>query len=217
MIQCLALKTLALSQQSHSTFGTLLVLLDRQRLQVSQLSEIIFQVTHSPVAVVKAAYQSQLRCDPSETPTYYDTICTLSRQSQFPNVSSIESLVATESSKGRWSFIDLHNAAHQLGFGSDNVIGAEYIPEEIDDDYIISAFQAAHRLASVDAVKRTNVKNSLRILAEARKSTKLMKHYEQIMAPNYMDIEEAYKFLEVNRDVDDDTLVVVYQVRVSRL
>ncbi|KAJ1302527.1 hypothetical protein OPQ81_002844 [Rhizoctonia solani] len=150
-------------------------------------------------AVVEIAYNAQLRCDPLDTPTYYDAIQTLSRQSQFPNVTAIQSLAAAE----------------KLGFGVDNVIGADYIPDEADDDYIFAAFQAARRLAGTDAAKRSEVELSLRILAESRASETLMKRYEEVMAPHYMDIDEAYRVLEVSRDVDDDTLVVVYQVRID--
>ncbi|QRW22094.1 indoleamine 2,3-dioxygenase [Rhizoctonia solani] len=166
-------------------------------------------------AIVDFAYHAQLRCDPAETPTYYDAIETLSRQSQFPNVSAVQSLVAVEASKGRWSITELQAAAGKLGFGTENIIGSEYIPEDTDDDYIFSAFQAARKLASADPAKRSEIERSLRILAESRASEVLMKRYDEIMAPNYMDTDEAYRVLEVSRDVDDDTLVVVYQVRID--
>ncbi|CAE6436051.1 unnamed protein product [Rhizoctonia solani] len=166
-------------------------------------------------AVVETAYNAQLRCDPLDTPTYFDAIQMLSRQSQYPNVSAIESLVVIEASKGRWSMTELQAAAEKLGFGVDNVIGADYIQDEADDDYIFSAFQAARKLANNDAAKRSEIERSLRILAESRASETLMKRYEEVMAPNYMDVDEAYRILEVSRDVDDDTLVVVYQVRIE--
>ncbi|CAE6436195.1 unnamed protein product [Rhizoctonia solani] len=166
-------------------------------------------------AIVESAYHAQLRCDPAETPIYYDAIQTLSQQSQFPNVSAIHSIVGMEASKGRWSTTELQDAAGKLGFGMENIIGSEYIPEESDDDYIFAAFQAARKLASSDAAKRSEVERSLRILAESRASETLIKRYEEVVAPNYMDTDEAYKVLEVSRDVDDDTLVVVYQVRID--
>ncbi|CAE6338647.1 unnamed protein product [Rhizoctonia solani] len=166
-------------------------------------------------AIVESAYHAQLRCDPAETPAYYDAIQTLSQQSQFPNVSAIQSLVAVEASKGRWSSTELQAAAGKLGFGMENIIGSEYIPEEADDEYIFAAFQAARKLASADPAKRSEIEHSLRILAESRASEMLMKRYDEVMAPNYMDTDEAYRVLEVSRDVDDDTLVVVYQVRIE--
>ncbi|CAE6429960.1 unnamed protein product [Rhizoctonia solani] len=165
--------------------------------------------------VVEAAYNAQLRCDPLDTPIYFDSIQTLSRHSQYPNVSAIESLVGIESSKGRWSTAELQAAADKLGFGVDNVIGADYIPDEADDEYLFSAFQATRKMAGNDAAKRSETERSLRILAESRASDTLMKRYEEVMAPNYMDTDEAYRVLEVSRDVDDDTLVVVYQVRID--
>lgn len=165
--------------------------------------------------VVETAYRYQLRCDPPQTPSYYEAICALSQQSQFPNVSAIKTLVVTEQSKGRWTSEDLLKAAGELGFGAENIIQTEYIPEETSDEYILAAFNAALGLASVDAVKRASVKTSLRILAESRASELLMKRYEQVTASNYMDIDEAYKVLEVSKEVDEDTLVVVYQVRVD--
>lgn len=125
--------------------------------------------------------------------------------------------MVTEQSKGRWTSEDLLKAAGELGFGTENIIGTEYIPEETNDEYILVAFNSALGSASVDAAKRANAKNSLRILAESRASEVLMKRYEQVNAPNYMDIDEAYKVLEVSKEVDEDTLVVVYQVRVSKL
>ncbi|KAG9093353.1 ubiquitin-specific protease ubp2 [Ceratobasidium sp. UAMH 11750] len=166
------------------------------------------------VAVVETAYTCQLRCNPTDTPACYDALCRLSRQ-PLPGVDALGELVARESSKGRWSHWDLQNATETLGFGTSGVIGSEYIAEEADDVYLLAAFQAALKAAGNDSLKRTGVKNSLRILGESRASQKLMKHYAQIMSPSYMDIDEAYKILDVTKDVDDDTLVVVYQVRVQ--
>ncbi|KAG9101955.1 ubiquitin-specific protease ubp2 [Ceratobasidium sp. 370] len=166
------------------------------------------------VAVVETAYGFQLRCNPTDTPACYDALCRLSRQ-PLPGVDALSELVARESSKGRWTHWDLQTAAETLGFGTSGATRSEYIAEETDDDYILSAFQAALKAAGNDSLKRSSVKTSLRILGESRGSQKLMKHHSQIMSPNYMDIDEAYKILDVTKDVDDDTLVVVYRVRVE--
>ncbi|KAG8740907.1 ubiquitin-specific protease ubp2 [Ceratobasidium sp. 414] len=165
-------------------------------------------------ALVEVAYGYQLRCNPSDTPACYDALCRLSRQ-PLPGVDALGELVARESSKGRWTHWDLQTATETLGFGAAGIIGSEYIAEETDDNYIFSAFQAALKAAGNDSLKRSSVKTSLRILGESRGSQELMKHYDQIMSPNYMNIDEAYKILDVTKDVDDDTLVVVYQVRVQ--
>ncbi|KAG8703513.1 ubiquitin-specific protease ubp2, partial [Ceratobasidium sp. 395] len=173
----------------------------------------ITRSTSTPT-VVETAYGYQIRCNPSDTPSYYEALRTLS-QLPLPGVNTLEDLVARESSKGRWTRWELQSAAEALGFGSSGVIGSEYIAEEADDDYILAAFQAALKGAGTDSLKRSNVKSSLKILGESRGSHKLMKHYEHIMSANYMDIDEAYRILDVAKDMDDDTLVVVYQVRVE--
>jgi hypothetical protein len=163
---------------------------------------------------VETAYEYQVRCNPPETPTYYGALYTLSRQ-PLPGINALENLIAQETSKGRWRDWDLQLAAETLGFGSGGVAGLEYVPEETDDDYILAAFQSALNAAGNDSLKRSKVKDSLKILGESRGSHKIIKHYDQVTSANYMDIDEAYRILDVTKDVDDDTLVVVYQVRVS--
>lgn len=165
--------------------------------------------------MVETAYNCQIRCDPLETPKYYDALCRLSQQHQLPGITEIQTLAASESSKGRWTEWDLQSATEVLGFGINGVIGESYIADETDDDYILSAFQATFKAAANDSAKRAKVKTSLRIIAESRGSHKLMRQYEKVNSASYIDIDEAYKILDVTKDVDDDTLVVVYQVRVS--
>ncbi|QRV94703.1 ubiquitin carboxyl-terminal hydrolase [Ceratobasidium sp. AG-Ba] len=171
-------------------------------------------ITRSTATAVETAYGYQLRCDPLHTPTYYHALQTLSRQ-PLPGVHALEDLLAKESSKDRWTEYDLQSAAETLGFGINGVIGTEYVAEEADDEYILLAFQTAFKEAGSDSLKRSRVKSSLKILGESRSSHKLVDHYNRVMSSSYMDIDEAYRILEVTKEVDDDTLVVVYQVRIA--
>ena len=102
---------------------------------------------------METAYNYQVRCNPLETPTYYDALCRLSQQHQLPGIAEIQNLTATESSKGRWTEWDLQSATEDLGFGVNGVIGETYVADEADDDYILSAFQAAFKAAANESTK----------------------------------------------------------------
>ncbi|KAF8596170.1 cysteine proteinase [Ceratobasidium sp. AG-I] len=187
---------------------------------VSDIPEKLWDVlgitkSTATATVVETAYNCQTRCNPPETPTYYDALSRLSQQQKLPGISEIQSLAATESSRGRWTEWDLQSATEDLGFGVNGVIGETYVADEANDEYILSAFQSAFKAAANEPAKRRRVKNSLRIIAESRGSHQLMRQYERVNSANFIDIDEAYKILDVTKDVDDDTLVVVYQVRIA--
>ena len=66
---------------------------------------------------------------------------------------SLEMLVATEQSRGRFSLGDLENATKLLGFGRDGILDVE-LDEEVDDDFILGAYKSAVKRAKSSGDRR---------------------------------------------------------------
>ena len=130
---------------------------------------------------------------------------------------SLEMLVATEQSRGRFSLGDLENATKLLGFGKDGILDVE-LDEEVDDDFILGAYKSAVKRAwrePADKVAqlRTDLNEALKIVGEWKCSPKLREVYKQEKGP-IMTEEAAYSTLEVPKDVDETMLITIFNVRV---
>lgn len=151
---------------------------------------------------------------------------------------SLEELVATERSLGRWTVDELHDAATRLGFGEGGVIGvdADYLKHfwdaapppfaedaDQDDSFIESAYKhqrtrpAAGSLGlDIGEGARTgsahDLKTSLKILAEFRGSRRLM---SLVHAPEPMSPARAFETLGIPGDLEDDAMIcTIYNIRV---
>lgn len=121
-----------------------------------------------------------------------------------------------EQSRNRFTLQDIHTAAYNLGFGSENALRLDY-DNDIEDDFVENAWR--------DIIKRSNrdpdnageihrrANESLRILAESRNSVRLIDALEK--EKNKMTPKQAYETLEVPPDTEDSILITVFNMRVS--
>lgn len=175
-------------------------------------------LTHSDVDLLEFAYRAQCRCNPAASPAYLQNLIDiktcLSYSASHLDL-ALESLIAVEYSRDRWNQFQIETAAELLGFGKDRVLRLEW--NEIDDDFLISAWKDSMRRAwdnpSSSRQRRFDLTRSARILAEQRGSRKVM---EILRSSNpEMDPEQAFRLLEVPKDVEEGMLLMVYQMRVS--
>jgi ubiquitin carboxyl-terminal hydrolase 25/28 len=138
------------------------------------------------------------------------------RSDQHDQSAALEALVVTEISRGRWTDELWQAAAVLLGFGKDNVLKLDW-NADIEDEFALHAWKDALRRAWSDhdsgAQRRKELNEALRILAEDRGSIRIIEE----MRNNSMDMDpdQAYRILEVPKDVEEDMLLMVYSMRVS--
>lgn len=133
----------------------------------------------------------------------------------------LETLILEEKSKGRWTKEELKRGVLVLGFGRDNALGVE-LDHEVDDEFILRAWRDGLKRswrvsegASGDgSERRAELKEALKMLAEARPSRRLMDAWKHEKSSG-MSPDAAYSTLGVPKDVDEEMLLTVYSFRVS--
>lgn len=163
------------------------------------------------------AYLAQCRCDPENTPAYFESLFkivdALSSIGRCP--ASLETLIVSERSRGRFTSEGVADAVRTLGFGTDNDLRLEY-DEEVDDEFIKNAWRSALRRSWKEiegASRRRELNEAFRIVAESRSSLPLIRDYEDEQLHG-MTPDQAYDTLEVPMGVEEDMLITVYNMRV---
>ncbi|KAG2022705.1 ubiquitin C-terminal hydrolase Ubp2 [Coprinopsis cinerea AmutBmut pab1-1] len=162
------------------------------------------------------AYLAQCRCDPAKTPRYFTWFCDIVKALETSGESSaqLQELMAMEQSRNRFTEMDIHLAAQNLGFGPEGHLRVDY-DDDVDEDFVENAWKDAVKRAYRDPVNGSEMQRtadeSLRILAEARGSNRLRQLWEN--KKNSMSPERAYDTLEVPADVDDAMLIMVFNMR----
>jgi len=130
--------------------------------------------------------------------------------------STLQELIVLEQSRDRFTAHEVDNAAFLLGFGSNNDLKVDY-DEDIPDDFVLEAWRDAVKRAWRNPTRGTELlrtlNNSLRILAEHRNSERLRTVWDT--QKNAMSPERAYDTLEIPKDVDDEMVITVYNMRVG--
>lgn len=108
-------------------------------------------------------------------------------------------------------------AADSLGFGENRQLKVEW-SSDIDDDYLMSAWKDAMRRAWDDPPtskqRRAELTAAALVLAEQRESRTIIQQLRTYSLD--MDPEQAYRVLEVPKDVEEGMLLMVYQLRVCQ-
>ncbi|EJD03499.1 cysteine proteinase [Fomitiporia mediterranea MF3/22] len=164
------------------------------------------------------AYLAQCRCDPQNTPEYFQALSNVvdALRSVMQSPSSLETLLASERSRGRFTVSDVQTAIRTLGFGADNDLRVDY-DEDVDEHFLQSAWRDAVRRSWREhdgASRRRDLNEAFRILAESRRSLELVKAFEDDQI-NGMTPDKAYSTLEVPMGVDEEMLITVYNMRVE--
>lgn len=167
--------------------------------------------------LLQFAYLAQCRCDPEHTIDYFsqykEIVSALRSVGDCPP--ELEDLLVEEQSRGRFSKTDLDDAIKTLGFGADNELKLEF-EDDLDDNFIARAWKDSLRRSWRDPngpVKRRELNDAFRIVAEARRSRELWKMWDDENTRG-MSPEKAYSTLEVPMEVDEEMLITVYGMRV---
>lgn len=168
--------------------------------------------------LVHYAYLAQCRCDSTNTQEYFEALSTIVTQlkavASCP--ASLEILLSTELSRGRFTQDDFRRATYTLGFGSTNSLRVEY--NEADSDFIKNAWRDALRRSWHDSTNsvsaRHDINESFRVIAEMRRDPELIKALEEEQRSG-MTPDRAYATLEVPFNVDEDMLITIYNMRIE--
>ncbi|EIN14231.1 cysteine proteinase [Punctularia strigosozonata HHB-11173 SS5] len=178
--------------------------------------------TSASVDYLAFAYMAQCRCDPSNTPAYFESIWTLVHTMQnFGDVPPVElqSLIMEERARHRFSSEDVSRHISALGFGENNVLGFDY-DDSITDDVIEEAYSAAVRQAWQDPARgderQRELDEALNVLAQIRGSLRLWNKWKiQAAGEGRMNPSKAYSTLDVPHGTEDELIISVFSLRVE--
>lgn len=127
----------------------------------------------------------------------------------------LQTFIVEERSRCRFTLSEITNAEQFLGFGENGDLRMD-LDDDVDDKFIADAWRSARRRAwniqgSSQLISELNT--SLRVIAEIRGSVTLHKVFEDERGTG-MSPETAYSTLEVPKDVDEQMLITVYNMRV---
>ncbi|KAJ7204386.1 hypothetical protein GGX14DRAFT_646865, partial [Mycena pura] len=173
-------------------------------------------ITYSP-ELLSFAYLAQCRCDPGQTLEYFSNLRSLAVTLSVLGNDCVElaTLLNSETTRGRFAYEDINAAATTLGFGADTPLNVEY-GADVPDEFVENAWKECVKKSWRDddggSRIQTEASTALKTLAIARGSHALLKVWEHgqrgIMSP-----ERAYDTLEVPKDVDEDMLIMIYNMR----
>ncbi|KAG8924101.1 ubiquitin-specific protease ubp2 [Tulasnella sp. 417] len=189
--------------------------------------------THSS-EVVKFAYRRQTHCDPKNTPYYFSLLKGLSvwaTRIQNSSAEGLQILVIQEESRGRWSTDDLSRAAMMLGFMSEEDIatGNEIqLPptfrEDLRDAWLTRVKEVNTELSEnrinrqMAEDRKRDLKECFRILAEHSRLPELVQGFRdnmRIYGNGMVDVQDAYNTLEVRKELDEDMIITIFNMRVE--
>lgn len=126
----------------------------------------------------------------------------------------IQELVAYERSQGKYSPRDLDKAYERLNLTS-NHLGPDVERDSIPHDFIAGQYKARARevLVNADVAEHAAVKDALKIIiAHLGMPPTLVQALEEDVD---MDVDQAYTTLDANRDLDDATLLAIYDLYIA--
>ncbi|KAJ9647333.1 ubiquitin-specific protease ubp2 [Coniosporium tulheliwenetii] len=145
------------------------------------------------------AYDRQVQCDPINAPYYFECLEDLSRGR---NSETLNMKVAMLSSEGKISRKDVSNAYAYFN------IEMSHVPH-ISDDHIIGQFQS--RLSDIAASQAPEMRRQLRIIGEARGSSKILN-----AADNALETyDQALSWLGATAGLTDDFILTCYTAKIS--
>ena len=128
----------------------------------------------------------------------------------------IDTMVAAERSRGRFSDAILENSTTLLGFGLNRDLGIDYT-EDLPDDFILQAWREKIKDSWSDAngsSQRQEYNEALQTIAHSRGSRELITALEEEKR-NGMTPEKAYSTLEVPIGVEEEMLITIYNMRIE--
>ena len=175
---------------------------------------------NSVVELLSFAYLAQCRCDPGDTIRYFTALVNIVQTMQLMNEDTpmdLQNLILDERTRGRFTRDDFLKAVNALGFGHDGPLRVEF-DESVEEEFIISAWRDGIRRSWKDetngSVIRRELNDALKIIAEARGSGEMHRVWEREKG-SVMTVDTAYSTLGVSKEMDENTLITVFDMRVS--
>jgi len=129
----------------------------------------------------------------------------------------LQNLILDERSRNRFTQDDFFKAVGTLGFGHDGPLRVEF-DESVEEEFIISAWRDGIRRSWKDEANgsaiRRELNDSLRIIADVRGSAEMHRVWEREKG-SVMTVDTAYSTLGVSKEMDENTLITVFDMRVS--
>jgi ubiquitin carboxyl-terminal hydrolase 25/28 len=174
----------------------------------------------SRVELLIFAYLAQCRCDPADTMGYFTALVHIVQTMQAMNEDTpmdLQNLVLEERMRNRFTQDDLLKAVSTLGFGHDGPLKVDF-DESVEEEFVINAWRDGIRRSWKDetsgSATRRELNEALRIIADVRGSTEMFRVWEHEKGST-MTVDTAYSTLGVSKDMDENTLITVFDMRVS--
>ena len=182
------------------------------RLDASLLTSVIELLTF--------AYLAQCRCDPGDTIRYFTALVNIVQAMQFMNEDTpmdLQNLILDERTRGRFTRDDFLKAASTLGFGHDGPLKVDF-DDGVEEEFILNAWRDGIRRSWKDetngSVIRRELNDALKVIADARGSQEMHRIWEREKG-SVMTVDTAYSTLGVSKEMDENTIITVFDLRVS--
>ena len=131
----------------------------------------------------------------------------------------LQNLVLEERTRDRFTRDDFLKAASALGFGHDGPLRVEF-DEGVEEEFIVSAWRDGIRRSWKDetngSATRRDLNDALRVIADVRGSVEMHQVWEREKG-SIMTVDTAYSTLGVSKEMDENTLITVFDMRVSEI
>ncbi|PWN53231.1 cysteine proteinase [Violaceomyces palustris] len=182
----------------------------------AKVAEAFFCIGASPSSkdeLVKLAYLVNTEISPiraSELLSSIETIHTLDRSSS----QTLHELIVFEKSKGRYTTQDIDSAYQKLQL-TPEFLGDDIERSSIPHDFIVDQYRARAReaLSKGDSSDYQAAKDSLRTISNVLGKPPVLE--EALSAKVEMDTTQAYELLGLSRELDDTTLLAVFEMRLE--
>jgi ubiquitin carboxyl-terminal hydrolase 25/28 len=129
----------------------------------------------------------------------------------------LQNLILEERTRGRFTRDDFMNAVGTLGFGHDGPLRVDF-DESVEEEFIINAWRDGIRRSwknetNGSAIRR-DFNDALKIIADVRGSPEMHRVWEHEKG-SIMTVDTAYSTLGVTKEMDENTLITVFDMRVS--
>ena len=131
----------------------------------------------------------------------------------------LQNLVLEERTRNRFTRDDFLKAVSALGFGHDGPLRVEF-DESVEEEFIVNAWRDGIRRSWKDetngSTTRRELNDALKVVADVRGSVEMHRIWEREKG-SIMTVDTAYSTLGVSKEMDENTLITVFEMRVSEV
>lgn len=154
---------------------------------------------------IQHMYELLIKYDPVHIPLYFDALfyCATSRNSD-----NLPYYVALLKDNGFIGFSELKGVFNALGFTDASTCE---IISQINDEQVLTSYKNQIILA-ISKYEKTTLRQNLEKISKFR-SSNMLKEY--LNTEPYFDVEDAYNLLGISPSVDDSTMTMYYDFKMS--